>query len=292
MIATRNRPQLLRAALDHVTRQTGIDAEVLVVDDNSDYDATSLVGSYRERLNVRALRLTSTHGCAAARNVGFLESSADLVIQLDDDSWLIEDDAARKIVDYLRENPGVGALAIRVFQPWKGSATGVGEVFERWDRPHLATEYSFHGCAAAFRREIVLRAGMYPAIYTYGGQEDHLAARILQLGSAIRFFGDRGVVHGYDTLVEDPKPPEAVIRNRIYSTSHIATTLLALLPFPLNYALAGARIASAVGRGATPLNATIARIRVARRHVPRTPMTWRQAIAYLRLRHSVRRRTM
>lgn len=290
MIATRNRPELLREALRHTSRQNGVALEVVVVDDCSDYDFETVIAPFRSDLRIKAVRLPSQSGTCVARNRGIMESSAEAIIQLDDDSWLVEPDAARVLANCLAGDSTIGALAVRLHHPWSGAANGVGTPYERWRGAHMSEEYSFQGCSVVLRRSAAIAAGMYPPSFIYYGEEDYLAARLLQAGYRIRLFSERSIVHGYDTLPNDSVAASVQRRKSILNSSHLTATFLSIMPFPLNLVTAGMRLLLAVARERLPIAPLLQRLREARSGLPNDPMTWRQAIAYFHLRREVRRR--
>lgn len=88
VIATRDRPDLLRAALRSVFSQQGYpDVEAIVVFDQSEPDE-----SLKDSFDSRRLQILSNlrePGLAGARNTGYLASTAEWVAYLDDDDeWL------------------------------------------------------------------------------------------------------------------------------------------------------------------------------------------------------------
>lgn len=86
VIATRDRPQLVRRAIDAVARQDYAgDIEVVLVHDQSQPDLTLETSSRRRR--VRVIENARTPGLAGARNTGVLASSAEWVAFCDDDDW-------------------------------------------------------------------------------------------------------------------------------------------------------------------------------------------------------------
>lgn len=86
VVPTYNRADLLRSALDSLTRQTYRDFETIVVDDGSEEDIVDAVSDHAVR--PRVVR-QARGGPAAARNHGVAVASADLIAFLDsDDEWL------------------------------------------------------------------------------------------------------------------------------------------------------------------------------------------------------------
>ena len=86
VIATHNRPELLRMALDGVFVQED-DLEVVLVFDRSEPDL-ALIDEYRGR-RLRLIRNDRTPGLAGARNAGVLAASQPWIAFCDDDdTWL------------------------------------------------------------------------------------------------------------------------------------------------------------------------------------------------------------
>ncbi len=85
-IPTKDRQQLLSAAVDSVLRQTHAELEVIVVDDGST-DATPayLAGMAQADRRLRFLRHARSQGGPAARNAAILAARGDFVTGLDDD---------------------------------------------------------------------------------------------------------------------------------------------------------------------------------------------------------------
>lgn len=96
IVATRDRPSLLREALASLERQTFRDFEVLVVDDASeDRDGVERVIPRDPRF--RLIRLERSAGPGGARNIGFELAKGDLLAVLDDDDVAVETRLARQV---------------------------------------------------------------------------------------------------------------------------------------------------------------------------------------------------
>ena len=88
VIPTRDRPAMLRRAIESVLVQTMPDLEVVVVDDASGPSTRDVVDAIGDP-RVRYIRRERSQGGPAARNHGFRESRGEWVALLDDDDlWL------------------------------------------------------------------------------------------------------------------------------------------------------------------------------------------------------------
>jgi glycosyltransferase involved in cell wall biosynthesis len=86
IIATRNRPDLLRSALESVLGQSAPPKQLIIIDDCSDEDvATTVSVCDRSDVEFHYCRLSSRAGAAVARNEGAARASGDVLMFLDDD---------------------------------------------------------------------------------------------------------------------------------------------------------------------------------------------------------------
>ncbi len=112
IIPTRNRAELLRGALEALSRQTRVPDEVIVVDNGSTDHTRQVAGQFSGRLPLRYL-FEPTPGAGQARNAGIRHATSDVLAFTDDDcipdeNWLhfIE-------LSFLRD-PNIGMVAGRV----------------------------------------------------------------------------------------------------------------------------------------------------------------------------------
>lgn len=88
IIPTRNRPQLLKRAVESVLTQTLQNIEVIVVIDGPD-EATHAALQEIEDPRLRVIELLNSRGGSGARNAGVMEANGEWVAFLDDDDeWL------------------------------------------------------------------------------------------------------------------------------------------------------------------------------------------------------------
>jgi glycosyltransferase involved in cell wall biosynthesis len=96
VVPTRNRSRLLAMTLRGVLRQTGVDLEVIVVDEASTDDTPSLLSGLGDP-RVRTVRHETPRGVSTARNRGVAEARGDWVAFTDDDDLWAPDKLARQL---------------------------------------------------------------------------------------------------------------------------------------------------------------------------------------------------
>ncbi|HFQ82199.1 MAG TPA: glycosyltransferase [Desulfobacterales bacterium] len=103
IIPAYNRAAMLPGAIDSVLSQTGVDFELLVVDDGSSDDTAALLKTYGSCLTC----IRQEHqGVSAARNTGIRAARAPLLAFLDSDDWFLKGKLARQSALMLA-NPGI-----------------------------------------------------------------------------------------------------------------------------------------------------------------------------------------
>ena len=144
------------------------------------------------------LRVVSTKqniGIPAARHLGVVESTTDIVAFLDDDAVIDSPLTSARILDAFGEDSTIGAVALRIADPRGQSARRhVPRVGNRSPESGglVAT---FLGGASAVRRGHYDRAGGYWGELFYAHEELDLAWRLHDSGSNVRFLADVTVTH-------------------------------------------------------------------------------------------------
>ena len=93
LIPTYNRPESLMKALETVFKQTFKDFEVIIVDDGSDADYTSVKEKISSLPNSSFMRIPNA-GVSAARNYGISKARGKFICFLDDDDEYLENHLA------------------------------------------------------------------------------------------------------------------------------------------------------------------------------------------------------
>jgi len=173
VIATRNRPELLRRAIDAILAQEYPGSiEIAVVFDQTDPD-TSLVRDDTGR-TVRVMQNTRTPGLPGGRNTGITATTGDILAFCDDDDeWLPGKLAAQ--VGYLQAHPDVTFCTTGIVIDFEGART---------DRPSRVSELTVeslvhdrlteaHPSSFVFRRAALERFGLVDEEIPGGYSEDY-----------------------------------------------------------------------------------------------------------------------
>ncbi|GAA1998080.1 glycosyltransferase family 2 protein [Microbacterium ulmi] len=198
VVCSRNREDMLRAAISAIESATPPETDVLVVDSASDGDGTRRVAAEAGVACVRSGR-----GLSVARNVGITTASRSLVVFTDDDcrpkaGWI------ERLCDRF-DDPAVLAVTGRMLD----HTTGLDAPYsrpERYERPISGLDAG-HGAVMAFRREVLLRLGGFDDVLGAGqrhaGAEDlDIFIRVLRAGGVVEHEGDAVVLHA-NTRVGD-----------------------------------------------------------------------------------------
>ena len=94
IITTHNRPRLLRRAIQSA-RESGTDAEIIVVDDASSDETAAVCKSFGGEINY--VRVDRNQGVAGARNIGIVTSRGEYLTFLDDDDTRLPGSLAMQV---------------------------------------------------------------------------------------------------------------------------------------------------------------------------------------------------
>lgn len=196
IVPTHRRPDRLRRLLDTLATQT-IDPsrwELLVVDDCSDLQAVDdVLASLGDFVPCAARSLRTPHngGPAAARNLGWRESTASVIAFVDDDvvpdpGWLeagvdaFEDATVGVVQGETRVPDGVD---VRALPPWS-----------LWRQIEGLTPF-FEGCNIFYRRAALEQTTGFDEQIGFYGEDVALGWQVVEAGWDRRFCRDAGVVH-------------------------------------------------------------------------------------------------
>lgn len=270
------RPAQLRAALDSLLAQEGVELDVVVV--GNGWRPAGLPEG------VRGVGLAEDRGIPAGRNAGVAHVQGELLFFLDDDARLADPDALARVAQLLEGPEGIGLVQLRVEPLEPGGARSrdwVGRL--RVGDPSRSSDVTavWEG-AVAMPREVFERVGGWPEQFRFVHEGVDLAWRVIDAGLRVRYLGERSVLH--------PSPARVTARHG-YSTFYGARNRVLLarrhLPAPLGvlYVASFALRTLAHLRGAAQLRAALggyrAGLRAPRgeRRTLRARTLWRMARA-------------
>lgn len=176
IIPIRNRSDFLRDCLNSlVTQDFPVkQCEVIVCDDHSEEDLEPVIEMFRLRLpKLKLLRQQKHLGPAAARNMGFRSSMADIFVCVDSDI-ICHPQYLTELIEALEANPKwVSAEATLI--PIGGSVSPL------WDAP-VAQGKAYLSSASAYRAEALRKAGGFDEVFPFYCEDAELAAKLLLLG--------------------------------------------------------------------------------------------------------------
>lgn len=191
-IATHDRADVLRKAIESAFQQSYAPLRVAVIDDASTDDTPTLRHEFKL---VSWERWEQSQGYVCARNQMMLTAPEDYYVSLDDDAWFIQGDEITIAVDFLERHQKVAALAFDILSP------DHPQQVPRGPRRSVAM---FIGCGHILRLSAVKELGGYAEFPgTYGAEEKDLCLRLIDLGYQIVKFDGVHVWHDKSLLARD-----------------------------------------------------------------------------------------
>jgi GT2 family glycosyltransferase len=176
IIPVRNRADFLKDCLSSLVRQDFPikRCDVIVCDDSSEERLEPVLEEFRKDMpRLKLVRQNGRKGPAAARNMGFRSSSADIFVCLDSDV-ICNPQFLRKLIEAFRKNPNwVAAEAALI-------PTG-GLISPLWDAP-IGEGGAFLSAASAYRADALRMCGGFDETFPFFCEDAELTGRLLELG--------------------------------------------------------------------------------------------------------------
>jgi GT2 family glycosyltransferase len=204
VIITYNRSGDMLALAKNITELDHLDllAEVIVVNNRSSESYTEVEHFITENAAVpfRYFRTEENLGVSKGRNYAIQQSSAPILLFLDDDALFQNKNALFQTVTIFDEDADTDRkTGIAAFKVYYHSTLELQETafphkqFDKRKTWHHFDTYYFAGCAHAIRKEVFQNIGYYPENFFYGMEEYDLSYRSLNAGYKI-IYDDRVVV--------------------------------------------------------------------------------------------------
>jgi GT2 family glycosyltransferase len=232
VIITYNRPGDALQLAENISGLAGLEElveEVIFVNNHSSQSYQSLEAFIAQQPGgtFRYYSSGENLGVSRGRNYAIRQSSAPILVFLDDDALFRDREALRHIVALFHEeeeagrNTGIAGFKVFYYDTMQlqKNAFPHKQFERRKDWPHFETYY-FTGCAHAIRREVFEQAGYYPENFFYGMEEYDLSYRAVDAGFRICYDHRVEILHK-----ESPTgrlPPREKLRGMWVNKSRVA----------------------------------------------------------------------
>lgn len=167
-IATYNRGNFIREAIESVLAQTFIDWELIIVDDASTDNTKEIIAPYLADPRIKYFRNEKNLNISLTRNRGLQESRGEFVAILDSDDLWCDKEKLSKQVAFLDANPDYGLVGTGVIK-----IDPTGKEIDKYQNPlsdgevrrQILSRNTFAHSSVLYRRQIALDLGLYdPAL--------------------------------------------------------------------------------------------------------------------------------
>ncbi|WP_084077186.1 glycosyltransferase family 2 protein [Demequina sp. NBRC 110057] len=263
----KRRKRLVRA-IESVLKQRDVTTDILVV--GNGWDPATFPDLPAA---ARTLALPHNLGIPAGRNAGIDHVSGEMVFFLDDDAEVVDDDFLAEVRDRFEDDPALGALQGRVFDP-KGKGAPSRWVPRLGSRPVDApfAAFSLWEGAVAIRRDVLEAAGRWPGDFFYAHEGIELAWRVWEQRKKVIYDPDLRIYHPVKKPTRHADYYRLSARNRVWVARRN-------LPVPLSMVYASTWAVLQVARSLRSprgLRAWFGGFREGWRECPRDqrPMSW------------------
>lgn len=194
-----NYGRYLPESVGSVLAQTGVQVDVIVVDDCSTDDSVAVAqGLAAGDERVRVVRLDTNMGPVAAFNTGLTHATGEFLVRLDADDLLTPGSLARA-VELARAHPSVGLVYGRPIHFVQGAARpparSVPTAWTVWPGSRWVQDRCADGWNVITSAEVVMRSSVVDRV---GGQMPLAHTHDMEMWLRIAAFSDVGYVHGAD----------------------------------------------------------------------------------------------
>lgn len=220
VIVSFNARDHLRRCLASIFEQQQGEFEVIVVDNASSDGAATMVEE--EFPAVRLVRNPRNEGFAKGVNLGERAAAGDVIVMLNPDSILTSDPFSAPAA-YLRGNPDVGVLGIKILDPdgklqlsvrrfpglqvalfnrysiftklWPNNRFSSRYLMTDWDHDRMADVDWVSGACLLTTRAVIERIGRLDEGYFWGFEDVDFCQRVHKSGLRVVYFPDSSVIH-------------------------------------------------------------------------------------------------
>ncbi|MGL5830125.1 MAG: glycosyltransferase family 2 protein [Angustibacter sp.] len=178
---------------------------------------------------VKTIELPENIGLVAARDLGWRELTEELIFFLDDDAWLLDDDALDRIARAF-EDPRLGICTLRILDPETGlTARRHVPRLRAADPGRPGAVTTFLGGVSILRRRVLSEVGGFPGQFWYAHEETDVAWAALDRGWSIHYLADVCTGHPTTSPARHSRFYQLNARNRVWLARRRLPWPLALL---------------------------------------------------------------
>lgn len=211
---------LLKKCIESIYKNTsGIDFEVIVIDNNSTNDLTFLAENQR----IIFIQNNENKGFSFAVNQGIAFSKGRYLMLLNPDS-LILNDALKKMVNFLNDHSRIGIIGPKVYEKDKKTIqlscrsfpdysiflfnrySVLSKLFPNnkwtkryllkdWDHDHIREVDWVSGCCMMIRKKMIEKIGAFDAQFFMYNEDVDICIRAKQNGWGVYYYPDAEILH-------------------------------------------------------------------------------------------------
>ncbi|MCF8406826.1 MAG: glycosyltransferase family 2 protein [Chitinophagaceae bacterium] len=203
IIITYNRPADMLALamnIEKLSSKKELLEEVIIVNNNSteSYDEVKSFIQGNPSTPFKFIESKENLGVSRGRNFAIEQTTAPILVLIDDDAEFQDLDVLERINTSVNENPNAGILAMKIlyFQNKEFQINCFPhKSFEKRKNLHTFDTYYFAGCGNIIVKEAFDKAGSFPTDFFYGMEEYDLSYRVLDAGYTIKYIADIVLLH-------------------------------------------------------------------------------------------------
>ena len=203
IIITYNRPADMLALamnIEKLSSKKELLEEVIIVNNNSteSYDIVTSFIQENSSTPFKYIESKENLGVSRGRNFAIEQSTAPILVLIDDDAEFQDVDVLECINNSVNENPNAGILAMKIlyFQNSQFQLNAFPhKSFEKRNHLQSFDTYYFAGCGNIIVKEAFDKAGPFPTDFFYGMEEYDLSYRVLDAGYTIKYIANIVLLH-------------------------------------------------------------------------------------------------
>ena len=203
IIITYNRPADMLALamnIEKLSSKKELLEEVIIVNNNSteSYDIVTSFIQENPSTPFKYIESKENLGVSRGRNFAIEQSTAPILVLIDDDAEFQDVDVLECINNSVNENPNAGILAMKIlyFQNSQFQLNAFPhKSFEKRNHLQSFDTYYFAGCGNIIVKEAFDKAGPFPTDFFYGMEEYDLSYRVLDAGYTIKYIANIVLLH-------------------------------------------------------------------------------------------------